>query len=165
MKLYEYAKEIEELDAYLDQYAEDHDGEIPIDLDDKLDALKLGKEDKLESCGQYYKSLVAEAMAHKTEALAQTEKRRRLERKAEKFKEYMTRCLDDGEKLKTPTVVLSWRKSESLKTYDDTAIPEKYLVIKKEPNKTLIKKALKDEDLAKDIDFAYLETKQNLQIK
>lgn len=57
---------------------------------------------------------------------------------------------------------LYFRKSEKVEITDESKLSEDFVVIKKEPNKILIKEALKNGSI---VDGAELITNQNLQIK
>lgn len=68
------------------------------------------------------------------------------------------------DKVQTPTLKLSFRKSESVEVEDVNALPSMYKTIKvtESPDKQLIKESLK---LGKEIPGARLVTNNNLQIK
>lgn len=130
---------------------------------DELDNLKMAREQKCENIALYYKNVVAEAEMVKAEAKNLTERQKRLENKAESLKKYLAYALG-GEKFSTPKVVVSYRKSESVKIDDDYAIPDKWceLSVLKKPNKKLIKEALKK---GEHIAGAELVEKNNINIK
>jgi len=65
------------------------------------------------------------------------------------------------EKVDSPLVKLSFRKSVSIEV-DEVFLPQKYFRYKAEPDKTLIKEAMK---LGEQVDGAIEVTKLNLQIK
>ncbi|MFM7855051.1 MAG: siphovirus Gp157 family protein, partial [Flammeovirgaceae bacterium] len=66
------------------------------------------------------------------------------------------------DKVQTPTLKLSFRKSESVEVEDVNALPSMYKTLKvtESPDKTLIKESLK---LGKEIPGARLVTNNNLQ--
>lgn len=122
-------------------------GELTIDPSE-LEALQMAREDKLENIALYYKNLIAEANAVKAEADALTDRRRVLERKAERMKTILTTGLA-GEKFSTPRVSISFRKTSTLEIDLDKFMPfagayPKYLRMKDpEPDKVAIKEAIK----------------------
>ena len=128
-----------------------------------LDELEIAKEEKIENIGLWIKNLLAEAEAVKHEKDNMAIRQKRLEKKAESLKGYLTYALD-GEKFSTPRVAMSFRKSESVVIPDDAIVPDEYCNISviKKPDKTVIKKALKE---GKEVLGAELVTKQNIQIK
>ena len=65
-------------------------------------------------------------------------------------------------RFETPTLKLSTRKSESVQIIDEKAIPDSYMVVKKEISKTLIKEAINQ---GIQVDGAQIITKQSVQIK
>ena len=128
-----------------------------------LDELNIAKEEKIENVGLWIKNLEAEAAAVKAEKDNMAARQKRLEKKAESLRGYLTYALQ-GEKFSTPRVAMSFRKSESVHITEEYLIPDEFMNIKitKTPDKTELKKALKE---GKDILGAELITKQNLQIK
>lgn len=128
-----------------------------------LDELEIAKEEKIENIGLWIKNLLAEAEAVKHEKDNMAIRQKRLEKKAESLKGYLTYALD-GEKFSTPRVAMSFRKSESVVIPDDAIVPDEYCNISviKKPDKTVIKKALKE---GREVLGAELVTKQNIQIK
>ena len=157
MTLFEIDKAILDFDFEIDEET----GEI-LNAQD-LDELKMAREDKIEGVGLWIKNLTAEAEAVKNEKNAMAERQKRLEKKVESLKGYLTYALQ-GEKFSTPKIAMSFRKSESVSIPDDSAIADEYcnISVVKKPDKTMIKKALKE---GKDIFGASLITKQNIQIK
>lgn len=117
-------------------------GEI-IDLE-KLEALQLQRDEKIEGLGCWIKNLLSDAEQLKAEKDKFGERQKICENKATRLKEYLQGFLD-GEKYKSPKLVISYRKTESVDVPDWRMIPEKYLRHKDpEPDKSAIKKAIKD---------------------
>lgn len=136
------------------------DGEI-ID-EEKLEALTMERNDKIQSIALWIKNLRAEATALKEEEKAFTERRKAAERKADSLTDYLTRYLD-GQKFETAKVKLSFRKSEYLDIAEGAVIPTEYLKYKEpEVDKTLLKKCVK---AGVNIPGVTLCERQNLQIK
>ena len=59
---------------------------------------------------------------------------------------------------------ISFRESERLEVDDESKIPDEYIrvTVKKEPDKTAIKKAIKD---GREIDGVHLQRYKNIQVK
>lgn len=110
---------------------------------EKLDALEMAREEKIENICLYIKNLKAEAKAIKEEKDNLSERQKVAENKVKSLTTYITSYLN-GEKFKTAKVNVSYRKSESVEILDIEQIPEDYLKYS-EPtaDKMLIKQSLK----------------------
>jgi hypothetical protein len=101
----------------------------------------------------------------KAEEKALADRRRAREKRIENLKNYLTSSMvaanENG--IETSKVCISFRKSESV-VVNEEILDRKYFneKVSYTPDKTAIKKALKD---GATIDGAYIETKQNLQIR
>lgn len=160
MTLYEINEEIRAAAdaAYI---VDEETGEI-LEKDQYLDELEALKDVKIENIALYIKNLSAEAAAIKAEKDALAKRQKAAENKAEYLKRYLTGFLS-GEKFKSPKVAISWRKTESVQVNDILKLPEEYLRFKDpEPDKTLLKKALKE---GKQFEGVDLVEGQNIQIK
>lgn len=157
MTLFELNKAIEEFELIIDEET----GEV-LNFDE-LDALKLAKEDKIESVCLWVKNLDAEAEAIKAEEKALEARRKSKENLAERLRGYISYALK-GETFETPKVAVSYRKSTSVVIPDETVISDEYcdMRIVRKPNKTIIKNALKE---GRAVHGAELVEKNNLQIK
>lgn len=124
---------------------EEETGEIIFDSTN-LDELKAAYEDKLEACALYLKNLESDAEAIKAEEKALADRRRTIERKAERMRDYVSSCVQDvaGCKFETPRVSLSLRKSKRVDVFDLGAVPGEYVVRKEtiQPDKKAIKDAI-----------------------
>lgn len=120
-------------------------GEVLFD-DSNLDELQVAFEDKLEACALYLKNLESDAEAIKAEEKALADRRRTIERKAERMRDYVSSCVQDvsGCKFETPRVSLSLRKSKRVEVFDLGAVPGEYIVRKEtiQPDKKAIKDAI-----------------------
>lgn len=136
--LYEIDRDIAELlnDAELTE-----DGEWILDVD-ALQALTMEREQKLTGVALYVKNVVAEAEMVKAEKKALADRQSALERKAERLKEWLQSALA-GQKLSDPRVNISYRKVQRVEVSSVAGIPEAYLRVKVEPDKTALKNALK----------------------
>lgn len=117
-------------------------GEVLFDASD-LEKLKASYEEKLEGCGLYIKNLESDAKAIRAEEQALAARRRAIEAKAKRLREYVLLHLGDEEKLQTPRLVMSARYAEAVRIDDDAELADQWCRIKREPNKTAIKDALK----------------------
>lgn len=109
MKLYEINQAIEGL---LNNAVDPETGEILFDPEE-LDRLQLERDVKLESLALAVKNLTAEAKAIREEETALAERRRSVEKKAERARQYLEFILQ-GEKFQTAKVAVSYRKSKKL---------------------------------------------------
>lgn len=140
-------------------------GEI-IDLE-KLDALTVQRDVKIENIALWVKNLLAEAAAYKAEKDSFAQKQKVAENKANSLKAYLSRFLD-GETYKSTKVNVSFRASKSvdvfsmdaLMKYDDC---DSYLKYKEpEPDKTAIKNAIVN---GVDVPGCQIVENRNIQIK
>ena len=157
-----------EIDAAILACVDVETGEI-LDIE-KLEALQIERDEKIEKVALWYKDLVGDAEKIKAEKTALAEREAAMRKKAESIKEWLGRALN-GEKLSTPRVALSFRKSEAVEIVDDAAFikwaqstEHDDLLSYKEPtpNKTAIKAALNS---GKQIDGVSIVKKFNIQIK
>ena len=157
MTLFDINKAILEFDFEIDEET----GEI---LNaEELDALQMARDEKIENVGLWIKNLQAEAEAVKKEKDAMADRQKRLEKKAESLKNYLTYALR-GEKFSTPRISMTFRRSESVLIPDEALLDDRFvnITLVKKPDKKLIKDTLK---AGREVPGAELVTKQNLQIK
>ena len=83
-------------------------GEI-LDIE-KLEDLQLERKEKIESVACWYKNLISDAKAIKEEREVLEQRQRALENKAKSIKDWLSYKLA-GEKLTTPRVAISFRRS------------------------------------------------------
>lgn len=131
----------------------------------KLEELEFDRTAKIENIALYIKNMESLVNSIKAEEKLLADRRRAREKRIESLKGYLTASMmaanENG--IETSKVCLSFRKSESV-VVNEAILDKQYLTEKVtySPDKTAIKKALKD---GATIDGAYIETKQNLQIK
>ena len=158
--LYEINADLEQLLTAVD----DETGELQID-DAALEALMLERSEKLEGMALLCKDWAAEAAAIRDEEKALAERRQRLERNAERMKARLQDALA-GEKLETPRVAVTWRKSKSVEIDEGVFwqyAAEAFIRYRDpEPNKTAITAALKDGGI---VPGATLTEKLTMQLK
>lgn len=153
--------------AILDQ-VDPETGEI---LDyEAFSELKMEREEKIEGMALWHKNLTAEAAAIRAEEIKLAERRKSLEKKAERLKQYLAEFLS-GSKFSTARVACSFRKSSSVEILDEAAFIQEmqesmhYEYLKYSPptvNKTEVTNAIKAGQL---VPGAQLIEKNNLSIK
>lgn len=129
--------------------------------EEKMDALHMAKEEKIENICLWIKNLQAEALALKTEKDNFAERERVTKNKIESLKKYISHVLD-GQKFETTKVKVGYRKSESLEILESAIIPDNFLKIKTEVDKAGLKNAVKD---GLEIEGVYLAEKRNISIR
>ena len=109
---------------------------------DKLNALQIEREEKLENVALWIKNLTSDAEALKAEKQAFAERQKAAENKAESLKKWLTEALA-GEKFKTTRVAVSFRKTKSVQVADIFALDNSFLkYAEPTPDNTAIKKAI-----------------------
>jgi hypothetical protein len=162
-------KPLYEIDAAILAAVDQETGEI---LDpEKLDALQMEREQKLEGVALWIKDLKAEAEAVKAEADRLTARKKAVENKIDGLKQWLLFALN-GEKLKTPRCNVYQTHSQRLAVVDEEQLirhleldddPDRYLRFRDpELKKDEIKKALKDGEF---FPGAALEETEGLVIK
>lgn len=160
---------IYEIDQDILDCVDQETGEI---LDtEKLDALQMERERKLEGVALWIKDLKAEADAVKAESDKLTARKKALDNKIESIKGWLLGALA-GEKLKTPRCNVYQTHSQRLAVENESNLisflqtlndPEKFLRFRDpELKKDEIKKALKDGTI---IPGAALENTESVVIK
>lgn len=139
-------------------------GEI-IDVE-KLDALTMERDQKIENIALWVKNLEADAKAYKEEKDSFAQKQKVAENKAKSLKAYLSRFLA-GTAYKSTKVNIGFRKSESVDVFSMEALMEygnaSYLKYNEpEADKTAIKNAIKS---GANIPGCVLVENQNIQIK
>ena len=138
---------------------------------EKLDALQMEREMKLEGVALWVKDLKAEAAAVKEEADKLTARKKSLENKIDGLKTWLLYALN-GEKLKTPRCNVYQTHSQKVVIDDEKAMVdmlmsspsgEKFLRMKEpEIDKNALKDSLKQ---GYEFEFAHLEDTESLVIK
>ena len=168
-RLYEIDNGILELLEYgfNRECVDEETGEINAELAAKyLEELQLERGVKIENIAVYVKSLTSEADAIKAEEKRLKERREAKERKAERLREYLkwSMLALHESKFESARVALSFRTSKQVVVEDINKLDKAYLKEKVEysADKTAIKKAIESGET---VDGAYIEEKQNLNIK
>ena len=138
---------------------------------EKLDALQMERDKKLEGVALWIKDMKAEAAAVKEEADKLTARRKALENKMEGLKAWLLMALD-GEKLNTPRCKVYQTHNQRVVIDDEKALidmflsspsGEKFLRMKDpEIDKTALKDSMKQ---GYEFEFAHLEETESVVIK
>ena len=138
---------------------------------EKLDALQMEREKKLEGVALWVKDLKAESAAVKEEADKLTARKKALDNKIESIKTWLLIALDGG-KLKTPRCNVYQTHNQKVVIDDEKALvdmfmsspdPEKYLRFHEpEIDKTALKDSMKK---GFEFEFAHLEETESVVIK
>lgn len=109
---------------------------------DKLNALQIEREEKLENVALWIKNLKSDAEALKAEKQAFADRQKAAENKAESLKKWLTEALS-GEKFKTTRVAVSFRKTKSVQVEDIWKLDDSFVkYAEPTPDKAAIKKAI-----------------------
>ena len=131
-----------------------------------LDEIKDTLENKIENIGCYIKDITAMAEAIKTEEENLCTRRKTLEKKADRLKEYLASCMQmtGVKKYASQRLAVGFRSSKSVTILNEAMIPEDFMVIKttKAPDKVAIKTAMENGIY---IPGAEITKKENIQIK
>jgi hypothetical protein len=159
MTLYEIEEQIQQaLDAAVDAET----GEIYPEAYGAVEALEMIRAEKIEATACYIKNRSANAAAIANEIKSLQARKRAEEKRAEGAMSYLRYFLN-GQKFNSPKVAITYRTSQSVEIDDIKNIPEEYLRYKDpEPDKTALKKAIKD---GVNIPGVHLTNKLNMQIK
>ena len=150
-----------EIDSEILKCVDMETGEI-VDTE-KLEALEIEREKKIEGVILWRKDLLAEAEAVKNEARNLSNRARALENKAEQLKSYTEYALH-GEKFKTKRCTVSYRKSSSVVIDNVNLLP---VEVWKDVSEDWISKS-KIKDLierGEEVKGAHIEDKQSIIIK
>ena len=163
MNLYEINRELEEIICLANEQAEESDGEISEGIGAELEGLEMAREDKVDNLCCVIKNLNAQAKAIREEEKNLASRRKVVENRATRAKEWLLMNVAEGEKVETPRSRVSWRKSTSVE-YNGEAetLPEALKKVAVTADKTEIKNALK---AGQEIDGARLVEKKNINIK
>jgi len=164
--LYELSAEMTEImENGFCQACVDEEGEI-IDAKVKeyFDSIKISADTKIDYIATTIKNEIALAEAIKEEKLNLELRQKRLNKKADYWKGYLTECLTNLNKDKFDTVrnSISFIKSVKVNVLDESKLTSDFLKIETKPDLTKIKAAIK---LGEIVDGAELLTCKNIQIK
>lgn len=156
MRLYEIRDEI--LSALGD--VEDAGGEMTDEVEQRLDALNLALEEKVERIGLYIRDLELEAEKVEAEEKRLFYRRKAMQGRAKWLKGYLMRCLlaVDTNRVKTPLVTFAvQRNSRPSITWTRGEIPEQYRRVTVELDGTKVYEAFKAGELPDGFEVHYGE--------
>lgn len=135
-------------------------GEI-IDVE-RLQALQMEREQKVENVALWYKNLLSDAAQYAEEESRFKAKKQRAQAQAERLKEYLFGSLD-GEKYKSPRVSISYRTTPRVIVDDVLDLPPQFVKFSApEPKKSDIMAAIKN---GEEVRGAHIEANQSIVIK
>lgn len=146
LKLYEIADEIKMAIDMIEEYADEHDGDITgCEYVEILDKLEMDKKDKALNVACAVKNCKAELEAYKTEEKALKKRRMAVENRLQSIKNYLSTFIVTGEKFKDPRASIYWTKSSHVEiSCDIENLPEQYLKRTVEPMKNVLKTDIKN---------------------
>lgn len=160
--LYDIAAQYKELlEKMLDTVNED--GEVDAETFSLLSNAQDSLELKAKNCAAVYLELDSEVERIKRFEEKIRLRKDKLQKRRDWLKGYIDRNLSAAgiEKIEGDCLTVKYIKSEKVEIDNEAEIPEEYWRVKKEPDKTAIKQALK---AGKSLG-AHLETTRNIQIK
>lgn len=161
-KLYELDQRINELIA---NSIDPETGEVSDGFIEKLDALNMERNEKIDNTMCLIKNLLSDAAGWEVEEKRLAELKKSAKNRAESLKNYLSQYMEAGvEKFTSEHGKIGWRKSEKVIVQDVDALPEEFKKVKVDITADLVslKKALKED---RKIDGVSLEEHQNIQIK
>lgn len=165
MNLYELNCTMNDIKNRLEQYAYNNDGEVSPEFLDELSKVELARENKIDNICYMIKEFEADYRSIKEEVKELNRRAEVCENNSEALKKYLASILS-GEKFKSPTNVVSYRKSESVVIDDENLLPEECFVVEMKPSKTAVKALIEHmKSSGKNCGGAHIETKNNIQIK
>ena len=126
-----------------------------------FEELQIERDRKLEGIALAYKNFSAEANALGEQKKSFAEREKAALNKAERCRKLLERGLA-GQKMETPMVAVSYRKSTAVEITDLDALPFAYTVTEIKPDKERITDALKNGET---VPGAELVERNNIQIK
>ena len=120
----------------------DENGEVDGEL---LEALQMARDQKIENLALAWKNLQAEAKAIKEEIENLADRKKAVDRQADRAKRYLEEVLA-GERFRTAKVSVSYRDAQAVELDDSfmlSAIPDWLRYKEPEPNKKVIMERLK----------------------
>ena len=164
MKLYDINHELQTVQAMLEEWAAEHDGDITdFPLAENLAGVEMDRENKLLSIACVIKGYEAEADAFAAEMKKLTDRKKSAQSKADSIRAWLEMNVGQGEKLSDSRAAISWRASKSVDvTCEPEQLPENFQRVTVAADKTAIKDALGKGEI---IPGCSLVSRQNLQVK
>lgn len=147
------------------EFAEDPECDPDV-FADTMDAIEGGIEDKADGYAKVIGELSAKAEALSKEADRLANRKKAIENNIKRMKEHLTNCMVaiDKRKFKTDLFSFSVQKNQASVKFDvpEDEVPDEYMRIKREPDKTSIKKAI---EAGEEITWAHLEQSEGVRIR
>ena len=153
-----------EIDNAISELIDPETGEL-LDFE-KFEELSLERDSKIENMACWVVNMTAEAKAIREQEKVLADRRKALENKSERLKDYLDKILG-GEKFKTAKVAVSYRKTSSIEVdegFVDWALenaPQLLTYKTPEPSKAAIKDYLANAEC----EYARLSAGQSMTIK
>lgn len=130
-------------------------------FNDTLESIEGGIEDKADGYAKVIQGLKADLEGIKAEIDRLSGRKKTIENNIARMKQNLTSAMVLTGKRKFKTGLFSFSVRPSVSTVIDNAdaVPDEFVRIKREPDKTAIKKAIQD---GKEITFAHLEEKEGV---
>jgi phage host-nuclease inhibitor protein Gam len=167
LSLFDISMEFYALKDLMEDEFDQESGEL-INKDNEIielfDNLKLTMEDKFDNCQRYCLTLDGEADILDKEIKRLSLKKQALNNKKDRLKNLMQNAMivTGLTKFKTSLYSFNIKDSESLEVLDIDNIPREFLRIKKEADKTAIKKAIKDDTPKLGFEYKYKDDNERL---
>lgn len=164
MKLFEINQEIYTVQELLNEWASDHDGDITgFPLNEELEKIEESRESKLLSIACVIKDYEGDADSIDSEIKRLMERKKSLQSKADKVRNWLEANVKTGEKLSDSRAQISWRKSKFVDVQiEANVLPIEFQKIKIDADKMAIKVALSN---GQDVLGCALIERQNMQVK
>lgn len=164
MKLYEIEQSIEAALNELYETVDEETGEVNADVFQKIEALNIERETKIENIACVIKNMRVDSNALKEEEEYLHKRRMAIDKKIENLVNFLTEHVGTDEKFKFTRATVAYHKSEAVNVLDESEIPMKYKAV--ETNVKVLKADIK-KDLKAGVEVAgaELETRHSLQIK
>jgi len=155
MTLYEISNEISQI---LDNE------ELSDEQFEHLSNLEMAKQDKIINIAKVLLSLDSDLAIIDTEIKRLQERKKAIDNKRERLKNYCLSNMDDEDKIKNPIINISVRKTEIVAINDLESIPDKFVEIKtvRQPDKLAIKNAIKS---GQSVSGAEIQVNRHLSLK
>jgi hypothetical protein len=165
MNIYELGNELQELQKKMEDFANEHEGDITsFPLMEELESVQGDFEAKALNIACWIINLRAGATAIKDQAKALADRSGAVSRKADRLEEYLTKNIQPGQKFEDARCKIGWRKSKQVKIECLTLdLPEEFIRFPEpEPKKTELKKAVEGGAKIEGVDVV---ENWNIQIK
>ena len=139
--LYDISKQIEEISQMVDE-----DGVLLPEAEERLEELEISKVEKFRNIAWLIRNIQSNVDSLKTEKMRLANKQRIEENKVDRLKKYLKFIMerDNINKIQAGIFDFSLRNNQSVQIQDWVLLPEEYTKTVITPNKTDLKKAIKN---------------------